>query len=167
MSATFQRRQLTDLVQSAVEGVQVIDRSGDEVDQQVGLMSMPQGAGWGTDVPNAVGSMFIPYSVLTPLRVVPAADAGGFGNAQEDWHVPYAIQAFAADPRQVERQADLNRTALNQFLHVTLDLGDASYKVQNVWVGVIDGITRVPNSNPPYFGQIDQITLWLARRRTS
>lgn len=167
MSTTFERRELTAAVKAALTAVQVGDPNnpGSTLDALVGVGSLPLGSGWEGE-PNAPGSFFVPYFVLTTLTATPAADTGSLANPQQDWHVPYAIQSFGITHDQAEWMADRGRVAVTSLKGQILQCGASKYKVQQIWTAQIGAVSRVPASDPPFYGQQDGATLWMAKRRT-
>jgi hypothetical protein len=57
--------------------------------------------------------------------------------------------------------ADEARDAVEAMKKTTVVLGDRSYKVQQVRADVVGGLQRVDSTDPPYWGQVDVVTLWL------
>jgi hypothetical protein len=124
----------------------------------VGLAHAPQGGGWDGQ-PNLDGSNFTAYSVVTPQTATNAT--GPLSDPQADRQVPYAISSFGLLPEQTEWMADKARNAVEAMKKTTVVLGDGSYKIQQVRTDVIGGLTRVDTTEPPYWGQVDVVTLWL------
>jgi hypothetical protein len=133
---------------------------------------IPEGSGWGASQPNKPGSTFAPYSVLTTLNAVPAPSTGSIGDPQEDWHIPYMLQCFGVARTQAETFADKVRPIMSALrttifdLHSNFVAAPNNYKVQDCWVASIGAVNVTPGTDPPYYGQQDQYTLWLAKRRT-
>lgn len=167
MSTTFERRHLTEALRVALTAVQVGDPAhpGSSLDALVGVGSMPADSGWHGE-PNAAGSFFVPYFVLTTLTATPATDTGSLANPQQDWHIPYAVQSFGVSHAQAEWMADRGRIAVASLKNQILQCGESKYKVQQVWTAQIGAVSRVPQSDPPFYGQQDGATLWMAKRRT-
>lgn len=136
-------------------------------DALVGDAEIPQYAhtGWGQTGPNVPSGKFTPYGILLPLTATPADD-GALGDPQPGWHVPYSIQSYGASREQVQLVADWFRESLAELHHQDLVLDAATYRVQQVKFETLGGVQRVPGANPSYFGQQDQFTLWLAKRRS-
>lgn len=168
MSTIFQRRPLTAAVIAALTEVQVgvPGSPSDTQDALVGPGRIPLGSGWGTSDPNAPGEYFVPYFVVTIVTAVPAQDSGSFAHPQEDWHVPYVIQSFGVTQDQAEWMADAGRIALDSLDQQILQCGESKYKVAQVWTSQIGAPNRVPQSDPPFYGQQDGATLWMMKRRT-
>lgn len=117
-------------------------------------------AGW-LGEPNSPGSTFRPYLVLATLSA--ASSSGSFGDPQSQWRVPYLVQSFGASRQQCEWMADTARAQLQELAHADLDLGGVSWRVQQVWHESIGAISRIDVTDPPYWGQQDQATVWLTR----
>jgi len=135
----------------------VVDAIAD-ADLVVGLANAPLDGGW-QGAPNKDGSNFVPYSVVTPNTATNAQ--GPFGDPQADRQIPYSIASFGVLPEQAEWMADEARDAVEAMKKTTVVLGDRSYKVQQVRADVVGGLQRVDSTDPPYWGQVDVVTLWL------
>jgi hypothetical protein len=124
----------------------------------VGLANAPVAGGWDGQ-PNMDGSNFTPYAVVTPNTATNAQ--GPMSDPQADRQIPYSIASFGVMPEQAEWMADEARNAVESLKKTTLTLGDRSYKVQQVRADVVGGLMRVDSTEPPYWGQVDVVTLWL------
>lgn len=155
MSTTIQRRLLTN---------QLLTTLAVALGKPVGDGVIPDDSGWTGTGPNAPGSTFIPYVVLTALTAVPAPGTGDFATPQGDWHMPYTCQSFGASRDQAEWMADAARDAFDTLTKTVIALGDANYKVQQVWTASIGGNNRVAATDPAYWGQQDTVNFWLAKR---
>jgi hypothetical protein len=124
----------------------------------VGLAHAPQGGGW-QGQPNLDATDFVAYSVVTPQTATNAM--GPLSDPQADRQIPYAVSSFGVSPEQTEWMADKSRSAVAAMKKTTVVLGDGSYKIQQVRTDVIGGLTRVDSTEPPYWGQVDVVTLWL------
>jgi len=146
----IERRLLTQAVLVAIE----------ETEKPVGVANSPLAGGWQGE-PNLDGSNFVPYVVITPQTATFAT--GPMSDPQADRQIPYAISSFGVMPDQCEWMADKARTAVEALKKATVELGDADYKIQQVRTDVMGGLVRVDSTDPPYWGQVDVITLWLTR----
>lgn len=144
----IERRLLTAAVVDAVE----------TTGKPVGLANAPLAGGW-QGQPNADGSNFVPYSVVTPNTATMAS--GPFDDPRADRQMPYSIASFGVLPEQTEWMADEARAAVATLSKTTVALGDRSYKVQQVRADVVGGLQRVDSTEPPYWGQVDVVILWL------
>lgn len=156
MSATIQLSLLTNLLLDTLRTSTMPDSSP----IAVGDMVIPADVGWSSE-PNYPGSSFTPYGILVPMQATQST--GSFGRPQSDWQIPHVVQSYGADREQCQYVGDRLRDALvalrNQI--VTLEI---EYKVQQVWTDVLGAPTRVPGTDPAYYGAQDQITVWLTRR---
>lgn len=162
MSTTFQRAPLTNHLRWWLAEKTTFE-CGDGV--------IPKESGWTGSQPNAPGSKFIPYTILTTMSSIPAPMTGSIADPQEDWHISYLVQSYSVTRESAERLADKVRIVLGTLRGEVLDLetDDApvnKYKVQQVWVATLSGVNVTPGSDPMFYGQQDQYTLWLAKRRT-
>lgn len=124
----------------------------------IGLAHAPHGGGW-EGQPNKDGSNFTAYAVVTPQTATQAT--GPMSDPQADRQIPYALASFGLMPEQTEWMADKVRSAVEALKKTTVVLGDGSYKVQQVRTDTIGGLSRVDSTEPPYWGQVDVVTLWL------
>jgi len=132
--------------------------------RQVGDAEKPRGgtAGW-VGQPNADGTNFVPYSVLTPL-----AAGGGDGSltapGENDW-LPYAITSYGVSREQCEDQADLlrlqcltiNKLTVVQWAGTPFEYGR---RIQTVVVQSYGAVQRMGDTDPKYYGQTDTLSLW-------
>ena len=144
----IERRLLSAAVVTAIEAT----------GKPVGLADAPGGGGW-SGQPNMDGSNFTPYTVVTPNTATMAT--GPFDDPQGDRQVPYSLASFGVLPEQAEWMADEARSAVELMKKTTVTLGDRDYKVQQVRADVMGGLQRVDSTDPPYWGQVDVVTLWL------
>jgi len=147
----IERRALTAALVTAI---------GTGTSMPVGLANSPINGGWDGQ-PNADGSNFTPYSVITPQTATNAT--GPMNDPQADRQIPYAVSCFGVMPEQTEWMADKARAAAEALKKTTVALGDGNYRIQQVRTDVIGGLQRVDVSEPPYWGQTDVMTLWLTR----
>ena len=146
----IERRLLTQAVVDAVSAYSVL----------VANSNPPEGCGWQGE-PNVDGSNFIPYCVVTPQTAT--FSSGPIADPEADRQVPYALSSFGVMPEQAEWTADKTRSAVSELKKTSVFLGDDTYRIQQVRTNVIGGLTRVDSTDPPYWGQVDVITLWLTR----
>lgn len=127
----------------------------------VGLANAPQDGGWKGGQPNADGSNFVAYSVLYPVAA--SYTTGSVRDPQADVHLPYTVGSFGVIPDQAEWMADAARAALAGLVKTTAPLGTATYKIQKVDLELIGALNRYDATDPPFWGQTDQINFWLAK----
>ena len=128
-----------------------------------GIGSIPTGGGW-QGQPNADATNFRPFTLVIPQNT--NMSVGPLTSPQADWHMPYSVQSFGITAAQAEQMADTARASLHGLRNTLLDLGDGHYKVQQVQVGQIGGLQRVDSTDPPFWGQNDLLTVWLAKEST-
>lgn len=169
MSTTFQRAPLTKFL---LDYLTALEMGPQNLSFPAGDAVIPQDSGWGTGEPNKPGSKFKPYFVLSTMTATPAPGTGSIANPQEDWHVPYLLQAFGSSRIQAETLMDWTRASMDSLTHQIIDLHSLAvpapnnFKVQQVWQQSIGGVNVTPGSDPMFYGEQDQFTLWLAKRRT-
>ena len=146
----IERRLLTAAVVDAAEAT----------GQPVGHSNAPITGGWQGE-PNLDGSNFVPYVVVTPQTAT--FSSGPLSEPEEDRQIPYAISSFGVLPEQTEWMADKVRAAVAAMKKTSVVLGDSTYRIQQVRTNVIGGLSRVDSTDPPYWGQVDVITLWLTK----
>lgn len=131
--------------------------------KQVGLGVAPRGnVGW-VGQPNADGTNFIPYSVLTALPA--AMGTGSFSEPNEDIWFPYAITSYGVSHSQAEDMADVLRQAAQSIrkLTVTQFVGsDDEYgrRIQAVVVQAYGGVQPIGDTDPRTYGVTDTVSLW-------
>lgn len=150
MSTVLRRRPLTDLV---------IDKLK-EAGKPVGTGEAPPEGGW-TGQANAPGSTFQPYHVIVPLTATNSS--GPMNDPQADLQMPYALETFGLSQGNCEGAADKGREVLDELKKTSIELGSHTYKIQQVWVEVIGGVSRVAGADPPYYGETDTLVIWLTR----
>lgn len=134
----------------------------DDTPIPVGDMVIPEHSGWMGSV-NMPGSLFRPYGILVPQ---PASQfAGSIGDPTGDPRAPYVVQVYGATREQSQFVGDLLRRKLPELREQVLTLGTADYKVIQVEMNALGAPVRVPGTDPAYYGQQDQITIWLSKRR--
>lgn len=113
--------------------------------------------GW-TDTPTAVGSQFIPYSVVLPMSV--SEIKGPLLNADADLWVPYQITSFGSSRQQCEWIADDMRGVVAGLRHssIVCDVG-VVFKIAYVDLRAIGGVVRGGGDDPPVFGQTDTLSV--------
>jgi hypothetical protein len=129
----------------------------------VGLGQSPTNGGW-QGQPNTDGTNFTPYVVINPNPAsAPSGVAEGpISGWQADWKLSYTISSFGVMPEQTEWMADAVRILLDGIVNMTIASGSNSYMVQQVRVDGLGGLVRVDATEPPYWGQSDQISIWLS-----
>lgn len=133
-------------------------------DRPVGDVEMPRKgtAGW-VGQPNANGSNFIAYSVLTPLE-----SAGGTGplvEPGEDVWFSYAITSYGVSREQCEDQADIMRFQCAGIHKQTVTQwpgtpNEYGRRIQTVVVQTYGAVQRMGDTDPKFYGQTDTVSLW-------
>lgn len=126
----------------------------------VGDGILPEGGSW-QGQPQASGANFVPYNVVQTSTAT--RSSGPFDDSQADWQVPYIVWSFGVRRNQCEAMADLARNSLSGMNQQTYTLGSGDYKVQQVRSETIGSITRYDQTDPPYWGQMDTITIWITK----
>ena len=130
----------------------------------VGKAQAPQQGGW-QGQPNADGSNFVPYVMVTPnpTSATRGVYEGPLDDWQADWQLSYTVTSFGIDPDQAELMADRARLAAHTIVHDQISGGENTYNVQQVRVDALGGLVRVDATEPPYWAQSDQINLWVSK----
>lgn len=118
------------------------------------------GAGW-TGEPNAEGSTFTPYQVLTPQSAT--TSWGSLVDPQDAFQLPYALASFGISRKQTEALANRGRKILRSLKGTTVTLDGEDFKILQVWYAAIGGVGRVDATTPSTFGEVDTITIWLSQ----
>jgi len=126
----------------------------------VGLANAPLDGGW-QGQPNSDGTNFVPYVVVYPTSA--SWSAGPVSDPSADRHLPYSLGSYGVLPDQTEWMADLVRAAVASLSKTTITVGSESYKVQKVDVEVLGALLRYDQTDPPFWGQVDQISFWLTK----
>lgn len=133
----------------------------------VGDAEAPRGgvAGW-QGPPNENGSNFVPYSVITPMNA--AAGSGPLADPQADVILPYGVTSYGVSRNQCEWMADAVRAAIRGLRGNTVTMWSGAPEqydrlVQQVLVTQIGQVQRVTDTDPPYFGQSDIVSIWTSR----
>ena len=126
----------------------------------VGIANAPKAGGWDGE-PNTDGTNFIPYTVLTPGSMTNSS--GPMSDSRADLRVPYALSSFGVTPESAEWMGDLGREGLEPLVKTTLSLGDGDYKIQQVAIDIMGGLQRVDATDPPFWGEVDTLTVWLTK----
>jgi hypothetical protein len=133
----------------------------------VGDSEAPRGgvAGW-QGQPSTDGTNFVPYSVITPLNA--SMGTGPLSDPQADVNFPYAVLSYGVSREQCEWQADSVRAAIATIkgTDVTMYTGTPNQylrRVQQVVVQQYGTVQRVAETDPPYYGQSDVVSLWTSR----
>lgn len=174
MSTTFQRSPVT---AHLIAFLAALELGPQNVSFLVGDHVIPDGSGWtttglGKPGPNNPDSKFKSYMVLTTMTAVPAPGTGSLDVPQEDWHLPYLLQVFGQRRDQAEATMDWVRASMGALTQTIIDChtpvvpAPNNFKVQETWWNSIGGINRAPGSDPAFYGEQDQFTLWLSKRRT-
>jgi hypothetical protein len=128
--------------------------------QPVGDAISPADGGW-IGQPNADGSNFTPYVVLTPGPA--SVSSGPYGDTQADWQCGYTMSSFGVSREQVEWMADTARDAALTLARKTVMLNGDGYAVQQVREQVIGPVQRVDATQPSFYGQSDTIQVWISK----
>ena len=108
-------------------------------------------------------SNFVPYNVL--MAGAAQNPTGSFATPEDEWRLPYLIWSFGVKRAQCESMADKARFTLSSMAGEVLALGSENYKVMQARTDTIGGVNRYDQTDPPYFGQQDVVTLWLTHER--
>jgi hypothetical protein len=155
MSAVY-RGVLTDILVENLE---------EQVGKPVGDGQAPLSGGWQGE-PNQAGTNFVPYLVLTPGVGGNQSPGGPLSDTSADWNLAYNLSGFGVSRQQCEWIADRGRDSLSVLKGTVQQLGPSSnyeYTIQKISTAAIGSIQRVDATNPPYWGQVDQLTIWVTR----
>jgi hypothetical protein len=146
----IERRKLSDALLVALETANLT----------VGLATRPGTGGW-QGTPNETGTNFKPFCVLTPESAT--RSSGPLKDSKSEWQLPYNLGCYGVSPDQAEWVADKARAALDALRGTNVDLGDATYRIQQVYPSTIGAIRRNDTTDPPHWGQNDLYTVWLSK----
>lgn len=158
MSQVLDRKLLTDLVLATLApGTYPI---GDAGPPDLPVDPALRHAGWNGQ-PNAPGSFYVPYAILTPGSI--SNTSGPLSDPQGDAQVPYTLAYYGVNRGQVELLGGKLRTLLLGLRDQRFISADHNHKIQQVWFSVIGGVGRVEATDPPTFGAIDTLTIWVTK----
>jgi len=147
---------LTDLLIDTLDGA---------VGKPIGDGQAPVAGGWQGE-PNQAGTNFTPYLVLTAGVGNNQSPAGPLSDTSADWLLSYNLSAFGISRQQCEWIADRGRDSLGVLKNTVQQLGPSAsfdHTIQKISTAAIGSIQRVDVTNPPYWGQVDQLTVWVTR----
>jgi len=152
---TVYRGPLTDVLIETLESV----------GKPIGDADAPKDGGWQGE-PNTTGTNFTPYSTLLPGTG--ANPSGPLSDTSADWQFNYNLSSFGVSRTQCEWMADRARDSLSVLKNTKQVLGpgnliESTHTIQKVSFTTIGSIQRVDMTNPPYWGQVDQFTVWVTK----
>jgi hypothetical protein len=135
------------------------------VGKPIGDAEAPTDGGWQGE-PNTNGTNFVPYSTL--LSGVGSSPSGPLSETSADWQLNYNLSSFGVSRTQCEWMADRARDSLSVLKNSQQVLGpvnqiSSTYTIQKVSFTAIGSIQRVDMTNPAYWGQVDQFTVWVTK----
>jgi hypothetical protein len=122
---------------------------------------IPKDGGWRSGAPAGPGAIFTPYSTIIPRSV--GFSTGSIAEPQGDWHIPYDINFYAIRGDETELLADDVRVALAGIVGSSITVQGPSYKIQKINLAVVGQITRVDQSDPPFYIQTDTVEVWVGK----
>lgn len=134
-----------------------------DVGKPIGDGYRPAGSGW-QGQPNAPGSEFVPYLVLTASTST--RSSGSIGASQSEWQMNYLVSSYGVTRPQCEWMADHARDLLGALARTDVVLGPHTYRYQQVWTQTIGGVSPSSTNDPPIWSQQDQIVIWLSKGTT-
>lgn len=116
--------------------------------------------GWQGE-PNANGSNFIPWVVLTAGTT--PAPTGSFGGSQDLWRMPYTVFYGAVTRKQLDWLADRMRNKFVNIERESVATDTGSWRIQQIRCTAVGGSIRVSATTPDYYTQTDVYEVWLAK----
>jgi hypothetical protein len=154
MSRLIQKRPITDLLLATLRAT----------GRPIGDCQAPRNgtAGW-VGQPNAEGTNFIAYSVLTAVNTPPGT--GTLNEPNQDVWFSYALTSFGVSRVQCEDQADLVRKAallISKQNVVQWDGTPEEYgrRIQTVVVQSYGPVQPMGDTDPRTYAQTDTVSLW-------
>jgi len=126
----------------------------------VGLSNRPHTGGW-DGTPNQDETNFVPFCVLSPENAT--RSYGPLSDPASEWNLPYNLGCYGVSPEQTEWIADKARGILYQMKGTTVELGQETYKIQQIYPSAIGAIRRIDVTDPKYWGQADAYLVWLSK----
>lgn len=116
--------------------------------------------GWQGE-PNATSTNFIPWLIVAPGSA--SRSDGSFGDAQQEWRLPYYVTSCGVTRQQTESVADKIRTELKTYSNSSLSLKTEDWRLTTVLATTIGAVSRIGTTNPPYHIQTDTLEFWLSK----
>lgn len=127
----------------------------------VGDGIIPAHANW-IGEPNAPGSSFVPYVVLS--EIVASHSSGPIGESQADWQLPYLVESFGVTREQCSAMAALVRSSIKLLHDMRItSVAGVGYGVQQVRIDSLGSPQRVDQAEPPIWHGQDGVTLWVGK----
>lgn len=132
--------------------------------RQIGDAQIPRGgvAGW-VGQPNAEGTNFVSYSVLTAL--VTNGGTGTLSEPNQDVWFNYTVTSFGVSRAQCEDQADVVRMALLKIRKLTVAQwagtpDEYGRRIQSVVVTSYGAVQPLGDTDPRTYAQTDAVSAW-------
>jgi len=126
----------------------------------VGKALAPDEGGWDDD-PEAVGSTFYGYIVVTPSTA--QEGSGSLADAGIEWALPYVLASYGIDLTSVEGQADTARKIVSEIKRVHVDLDGVGWKVIDIKVNSIGGVDVDRTAKPNELSQKDVVIVRISK----
>lgn len=127
----------------------------------VGDIEAPESAGWQTEMSSA-GSEFVPYSTLMPQTS--SRPSGSFGDPSSEWTLPYTLNTYGVNRRQVEDLADDQRALLLLIKKIDLTMRDnVVWRLTTIDCPAMGGVAYTNAVTPTAFSETDSFTVTLSR----
>lgn len=129
-----------------------------------GDIEAPAGGGWQEEMSDP-GARFTPYVTVFPQNSGRAT--GSLGDPSMDWDLPYTLNIYGVNRRQVEDLADDVRAHLLEIKKVPLTMRDGVvWKLTTIECRTIGGVGYTTAVTPTAFSQTDSYTMTLSRSLT-
>lgn len=116
--------------------------------------------GWQGE-PNSGGTNFIPWLTLSAGNA--NNSSGPIAASQADWKLIYFLTTAGVTRQQTEAVADTSREHMVVLERSLIPAGSSNWKVQQVRVTNIGGVTRIGQISPSYYVQTDTYEIWLSK----
>lgn len=155
MKSIVDRGSLTDAMLSTL-----LDLGYPVGDGEMPTLDTAEHAGWNGD-PNTPGAVYVPYYVLSAQTAT--ISSGSLADPQDGWQLPYSLASFGISRKQTESLANLGRKKLRELKGQNLTLDGETYRVQQVQFAALGAPTRVDQTSPSTFGEVDTLTIWITQ----
>lgn len=119
-----------------------------------------QVGGW-TETPAGRTSVYIPYSVVSPLEA--NQPDGTLQDSGAIWGLPYSFRTYGASGYHVERQSDRLRKIVNGMVREIVDLDGDSWSIMKAIFPTIGSVTINRSGSRPTYAQYDTMLVTISK----
>ena len=117
--------------------------------------------GW-TGQPDAPGSTFIPYIIVTPGSTTNIK--GPLSDTHADINLPYQVSGFGVTRAQCEWIMDASRDILDTLKRTDVVAGSETYRLSDISLSTLGGVARGNVGEYEVFGQTDIMNIFASKQ---